>query len=113
MEPERQEYKGHRIELRAREDERLRAAPPQREGGLGQEGLEQEELGQEELEQEELELLIDDRPVRYGRLPDGRYALHEYAYDWQGDLIDLAQRFIDYRDKAEEIRREAESGGET
>ena len=108
MEPERQEYKGHRIELRAREDEGLRAAQPQREGGLGQEGLEQEEL-----EQEELELLIDDRPVRYGRLPDGRYALHEYAYDWQGDLIDLAQRFIDYRDKAEEIRREAESGGET
>jgi hypothetical protein len=107
MEPERQEYKGHRIELRAREDEGLRAARPQREGGLGQEGL-----GQEELEQEELELLIDDRPVRYGRLPDGRYALHEYAYDWQGDLIDLAQRFIDYRDKAEEIRREAESGGE-
>jgi hypothetical protein len=98
MEPERQEYKGHRIELRAREDEGLRAAQPQREG---------------ELEQEELELLIDDRPVRYGRLPDGRYALHEYAYDWQGDLIDLAQRFIDYRDKAEEIRREAESGGET
>jgi hypothetical protein len=102
MEPERQEYKGHRIELRAREDEGLRAAQPQREG----------ELEQEELEQEELELLIDDRPVRYGRLPDGRYALHEYAYDWQGDLIDLAQRFIDYRDKAEEIRREAESGGE-
>jgi len=102
MEPERQEYKGHRIELRAREDEGLRAAQPQREG----------ELGQEELEQEELELLIDDRPVRYGRLPDGRYALHEYAYDWQGDLIDLARRFIDYRDKAEEIRREAESGGE-
>src|SRR5215210_4911391 len=108
MEPERQEYKGHRIELRAREeDEGLRAAQPQREGGLGQ-----EELEQEELEQEELELLIDDRPVRYGRLPDGRYALHEYAYDWQGDLIDLARRFIDYRDKAEEIRREAESGGE-
>ena len=102
MEPERQEYKGHRIELRAREDEGLRAAQPQREG----------ELEQEELEQEELELLIDDRPVRYGRLPDGRYALHEYAYDWQGDLIDLARRFIDYRDKAEEIRREAESGGE-
>jgi hypothetical protein len=103
MEPERQEYKGHRIELRAREeDEGLRAARLQREGGLEQ----------EELEQEELELLIDDRPVRYGRLPDGRYALHEYAYDWQGDLIDLAQRFIDYRDKAEEIRREAESGGE-
>jgi hypothetical protein len=102
MEPERQEYKGHRIELRAREDEGLRAAQPQREG----------ELEQEELEQEELELLIDDRPVRYGRLPDGRYALHEYAYDWQGDLIDLAQRFIDYRDKAEQIRREAESGGE-
>jgi hypothetical protein len=75
MEPTRQEYKGHRIELRTRE---------------------------------ELELIIDNEPVRYGRLPDGQYALHEYAYDWSDDLMNLARRFIDYRDRANEIQREAE-----
>jgi hypothetical protein len=82
MEPQRQEYKGHTIELRAPE-------------------------GREE----ELELLIDKQPVRYSQLPDGRYALEEYAYDWHKNLPDLARRFIDYRDKAEQIRREDESGG--
>jgi hypothetical protein len=91
MEPERQEYKGHRIELRPRE-------------GL-EAGLE------EDLELQDLELLIDEQPVRYGQLPDGRYALEEYAFDWQDDLMDLARRFIDYRERAEEIRRgEADSG---
>jgi hypothetical protein len=90
MEPERQEYKGHRIELRAREGAReLRAPEAERE--------------------EELELLIDGAPVRYGQLPDGLYALHEYAYDWTENLMDLARRFIDYRDRADEIRRETEA----
>jgi hypothetical protein len=93
MEPERQEYKGHRIELRAREGR-------------------EEEPAREAEREEELELLIDDQPVRYGQLPDGRYALHEYAYDWRDNLMDLARRFIDYRERAEEIRREAESGEE-
>ena len=84
MEPERQEeYKGHRIELRARET--LHAREVERE--------------------EEVELLIDDRPVRYGQLPDGRYFLHEYAYDWRDNLVDLARGFIDYQSRAEEIRR--------
>jgi hypothetical protein len=82
MEPQRQEYKGHTIELRAPE-------------------------GRED----ELELLIDKQPVRYSQLPDGRYALEEYAYDWHKNLPDLARRFIDYREKAEQIRREDESGG--
>jgi hypothetical protein len=93
MQPERQEYKGHRIELRPREGrEESRAREAERE--------------------EERELLIDDQPVRYGQLPDGRYALEEYAFDWTDNLMDLARRFIDYRDRAEEIRREAESGEE-
>ena len=81
MEPEIQEYKGHRIELRTPEAER----------------------------EEELELLIDGELVRYGQLPDGSYALYEYAYDWHDSLIDVAKRFIDYRDRVNEIRREAES----
>ena len=92
MEPERQEYKGHTIELRAPEgrEERVEAAE----------------------HEEKLELLIDDESVRYGQLPDGRYALEEYAYDWTDDLMDLAQRFIDYRDRSDEIRRRADSGEE-
>jgi hypothetical protein len=93
MEPERQNYKGHRIELRA---------PEGRE----------EVLVREAEREEELELLIDDQPVRYGQLPDGRYTLEGYAYDWRDNLMDLARRFIDYRDRVEEIRRETEPGGE-
>ena len=88
MEPERQSYKGHRIELRARAADELRAREVERD--------------------EELELLIDDQPVRYGQLPDGSYALHEYAHDWSDNLMDLAKKFIDYRDRTDMIRREAE-----
>jgi hypothetical protein len=69
------------------------------------------ELRAPEGREEELELLIDKQPVRYSQLPDGRYALEEYAYDWHKNLPDLARRFIDYREKAEQIRREDESGG--
>jgi hypothetical protein len=89
MEPERQEYKGHRIELRAREDEELR--------------------GRQGEHAEQLELLIDDAPVRYGQLPDERYFLQDYAYDWTDNLMDLARRFIDYGDRTDKIRREAEA----
>ena len=92
MEPERHEYKGHRIELRQREGREDRVGSAERE--------------------EKLELLIDDESVRYGQLPDGQYALEEYAYDWTDDLMDLAQRFIDYRDRSNEIRRQADSGEE-
>jgi hypothetical protein len=91
MEPQLQEYKGHSIELRA---------PEGREDVRAHEGRE-----------EHFELLIDNQPVRYVQLPDGRYALDEYAYDWQENLPDLARRFIDYREKVEEIRREDDSGG--
>ncbi|MFD0857141.1 hypothetical protein ACFQ07_33355 [Actinomadura adrarensis] len=52
-----------------------------------------------------LELFIDGQQVAYGRLPEGDYFLHDYAYDWTDDLMDLAQRWIDYRAKADELRR--------
>lgn len=55
------------------------------------------------------ELLIDNVPVRYGQLPNGEYFLHDYAYDWTDDLIELAQRFINHRRHSEEIRRERKS----
>jgi hypothetical protein len=91
MEPNRYEYKGHRIELRAREGREVRAREAERE--------------------EELELLIDDQPVRYGHLPGGLYFLYQYAYDWSDNLTDLARRFIDYRGRADEIRRQHAPGG--
>ena len=98
MEPERQEYKGHRIELRPREGlEGARARGAERG---------------DDLELQDLELRIDEQPVRYSQLPDGSYALEEYAYDWRDDLMDLAQRYIDYRERAQQIRREADSGEE-
>lgn len=50
------------------------------------------------------ELFIDDAPVRYGRLPNGKYFLHRYAFDWSDDVFDLARKFIDYRRKVESIR---------
>lgn len=85
MEPQGQEYKGHRIELRRSKTETLRQAQDQTEA--------------------EPELLIDGQPVRYMQLPDGSYALYEYAYDWTTDLMDLARRFIDYRIAVDNVRR--------
>ncbi len=89
MEPQRQEYRGHRIELRARE-------------------VEPEELTDDDAHarEAERELAIDDRPVAYGRLPDGSYFLDEYAYDWHDDLMDLARRLVDHRQRADKIRRQ-------
>ena len=60
----------------------------------------------------EPELLIDNVPVSYGQLPNGQYFLDQYAYDWTDDLVDLAQRFIDYEERAEVIRRARESAQE-
>jgi hypothetical protein len=50
------------------------------------------------------ELLVDGESVSYGKLPSGQYFLHAYAYDWVDDLTKLAERWIDYRAKAERIR---------
>jgi hypothetical protein len=50
------------------------------------------------------ELLIDDVPVRYGRLPDGSYFLDDYAYDWSDDLVEVARRYIDYRERSAAAR---------
>lgn len=86
MEIEHQDYKGHHIELSVR--------PAEQPGARGV------ERGQEH------ELRIDDQLVRYGQLPDGQYVLHEYAFDPSDNLMELAKKFIDYRARAEKIRRE-------
>jgi len=46
-------------------------------------------------------LLIDGANVPYGQFQEGKYFLHDYAYDWVDDLTELARRYIDYRDKAD------------
>ena len=55
----------------------------------------------------DMQLLIDGLPHRFGRLPDGKYFLDDYAYDWSEDLLELAQRFIDHKRVADEIRSKA------
>jgi len=87
MRQESKEYKGHRIEIREREG---KPEIREREG--------------------EFELVIDNKPVSYGQLPEGLYFLDEYAFDWTDNLMELAQRFIDYQEKADKIRRERKSG---
>jgi hypothetical protein len=55
------------------------------------------------------ELLIDNTLVHYGLLPGGLYFLHDYAYDWSDNLVDLAKKFLDYRRNIEKIRSDRES----
>jgi hypothetical protein len=52
------------------------------------------------------ELLIDNAPMQYGELPGGLYYLHEYAYDWTDNLMDLSHKFIDYQSRVDKIRQE-------
>jgi len=55
------------------------------------------------------ELLIDNKEVRYGQLPNGQYFLHDYAFDWSDNLIEVARRFIKYQERVDKIRRERTS----
>jgi hypothetical protein len=45
----------------------------------------------------EIELALDGVAVPYGRHPDGRYTLRDYAYDPSPVLVDAAKKFIDYQ----------------
>jgi hypothetical protein len=56
------------------------------------------------------DLLIDGEPIRYGRFADGQFFLYAHAYDPSDDLAELARRFIDHRDRAEDVRRRREPG---
>lgn len=93
-----EEYKGHRIELRVPEDDELKI------GGAQPMGMPKSKPNADDRP----ELLIDNKPIQYGQLPDGKYFLQEYAYDWRNDLKDLARGFIDYQIKSEEIRVEGD-----
>ena len=50
-------------------------------------------------------LRIDGEAVGYGQLPGGSYFLDDYYYDWADDLIEVAERFIDYQERVEVARR--------
>lgn len=80
MESIRHEYRGHVVELRTRRN--VIGEARNGEGGA----------------EPDPELLIDEQLLRYGQLPDGTYFLNDYAYDWQGTLAELADRFIDYQE---------------
>lgn len=45
------------------------------------------------------QLYVDGRNIPYGKLQGGKYYLHDYAYDWDEDLISLAKKYIDYSKK--------------
>ncbi len=51
-------------------------------------------------------LFIDNVPIRYGHMHNGMYFLHDYAYDHTDSLMDLARKYVDYRNKVEQIRHD-------
>ena len=56
----------------------------------------------------ELSLLIDGEPVRWGRFSgDGQFFLYRYAYDPDDSLVEVAKRYVTYRDSVENARSEA------
>jgi len=88
MEVLRKEHRGHVVELREAEP-----AAMSKQGAARAVGP---------------ELVIDGQPIKWGRLPDGRYFLDEYAYDWRENLMDLAVSFIDYQTRSAERRQQRE-----
>lgn len=82
LEPERHEYHGHVIEVVAKHENTERSA-----------------TSDQRRDDEAPELRIDGQTVEYGQLPDGSYALSMYAYDWSEDLVEVARRYVDYRDR--------------
>ena len=49
-------------------------------------------------------LIIDGETFQYDQYPDGRYFLHDYAYDPAESTIELAQKWIDHQSRAADIR---------
>lgn len=70
-----QEYKGHSIRI-----------------------PEEIERGQSFVEQRG-QLFIDDERIEFGQDGSSRYYLEPYAYDRHASLLEVVQRFIDYRSR--------------
>lgn len=92
MQPRHDEYKGHRIELRAAVSAARAARPSTYQA------------------EPEPELFIDDEPVQYGRHVTGEYFFHAYAYAPSADLFELARSYIDARAKSVAQRRSKNKG---
>jgi hypothetical protein len=58
------------------------------------------------------QLLIDGKALRLGQLPSGKFYLKEYAFDWADEPVDLAKRYIDFRQRVEEVKRARASSKE-
>ena len=82
LEPERHEYHGHVIEVVAQHENTERSVSS--------------DLRRND---EAAELRIDGQTVEYVQLPGGSYALSMYAYDWSEDLVEVARRYVDYKDR--------------
>jgi hypothetical protein len=58
-------------------------------------------------DESELSLLIDGEPFRWGRFSeDGQFFLYRYAYDPDDSLVEVAKRYVTYRDSVENTRSE-------
>ena len=57
------------------------------------------------------ELLVDGRPVAYGRLFDGTYYLPEHAYEWADDLETLGINLVRYRSRMQLREPSSPRGG--
>lgn len=53
---------------------------------------------------EEPTVLIDGEPVRWGRLDDGSYYLHEFAYEPADSLAEVAKRYVDHLERAKKLK---------
>jgi hypothetical protein len=82
MESTQRRYRGHRIEVMPRAAATLAASQPS------------------DVAAKRFELLIDGAPIRYERFSDGTFLLAENAYEWGDNLAVLAEKLIDYRDRA-------------
>jgi hypothetical protein len=49
------------------------------------------------------ELRLNDEPLSYRQLPDGRYFLDGYAYDWVDDPMELPRKLVDHRERAAQL----------
>ncbi|MER6815469.1 hypothetical protein ABT299_39895 [Spirillospora sp. NPDC000708] len=94
----RRQYRDHVIEIRPRVEE-SRTTPNDSAGPA-----------LSDTSQAPVELLIDGEPVSYGTLFDGSLYLPENAYTQGGDLEELAEKLIDYRDRARAVRGRGEEG---
>ena len=54
-------------------------------------------------------LLVDGEPVRWGQFADdGQFFFYRYAYDPDDSLVEVAKRYVEYRDRVDRVRSTSE-----